>query len=140
MDDTLCKFMQRYQEMMQKNPSIRYPQSQYGFFTDLEPIDDAISSMHTLREVYDVWILTRPSYMNPLCYTEKRVWVEKHLGINFCKKLILCPDKSLLKGDYLIDDIKWPGFEGEQILFGSEKYRNWKAVIDYLYWDKYWER
>jgi len=26
-------------------------------------------------------ILTAPSYMNPMWYTEKRLWVEKHLGL-----------------------------------------------------------
>ena len=37
-----------------------------------------------------------------------------------CDRLILCPDKSLLKGDVLIDDTPWPGFEGQQLLFSRQ--------------------
>ena len=47
----------------------------------------------------------------------------------------MCGDKSLLKGDYLIDDMntdKQSEFEGEWIEFGSNKFPNWKTVVDYL--------
>jgi 5'(3')-deoxyribonucleotidase len=51
------------------------------------------------------------------------------------EKLILCPDKSLVKGDYLIDDDIKHGqltFEGEHIRFGSSNFPDWKSVIKYL--------
>jgi 5'-nucleotidase len=52
------------------------------------------------------------------------------------KNWILSPNKALLKGDFLIDDmINGKGqedFEGELITFGSEKYPNWKSVIKKL--------
>ncbi len=44
-------------------------------------------------------------------------------------------DKSLLKGDYLIDDMntdKQSEFEGEWIEFGSFKFPDWNSVINYL--------
>lgn len=44
-------------------------------------------------------------------------------------------DKSLLKGDYLIDDgdnANQNKFEGELIKFGSDKFPNWQVVLDYL--------
>jgi 5'(3')-deoxyribonucleotidase len=56
-----------------------------------------------LKENYDVWILTRPSYKN-INYSEKAQWVLNHLGYDVQEKTIMCGDKSLLKGDYLIDD------------------------------------
>jgi 5'(3')-deoxyribonucleotidase len=58
--------------------------------------------------------------------------VEEHLGWKWCGRLIICPDKSLLKGDYLVDDYNWEDFEGELIRFGSEEFPNWKQVKDYL--------
>jgi 5'(3')-deoxyribonucleotidase len=70
--------------------------------------------------------------MNPLSYTEKRVWVEKYLGLEACKKMFLAPRKDLLIGDYLIDDVIHKGFRGEQIHFGSEKFPNWKTILLYL--------
>ena len=115
-----------------KTPDIKYPQSQYEFFVKLEPVLNSIHYFFKIAEMYDVYILTRPSIMNPLCYTEKRIWVENYLGLEFCKKLIICPDKSLLKGQYLIDDVKWDGFEGEQILFGQDPFMTWSNVHKYL--------
>lgn len=132
MDDTICHFAKRFYEMTLKEPGIKWPHSQYGFFTNLDPIEGAIEGVNKLRETNDVYILTRPSTLNPLCYTEKRIWIEKHFDLDFCENLILCCHKGLLKGDILIDDKPWPTFEGEQILFGGQQFQNWKQVLDYL--------
>ena len=64
-----------------------------------------------------------------MSYTEKRVWVEKNLGLGVVPKLIICRNKRLLKGDYLIDDHIYKDFEGELLHFGSKHYPNWHAVI-----------
>jgi 5'-nucleotidase len=135
MDDTLCHFTRAAEVAKARFPQIAWPQSQYGFFTSLEPIAGAIDYVTALREFYDVYILSRPSVMNPLCYTEKRVWVEKYFGLEFCNKLILSPNKGLLRGDYLIDDVVWSDFQGEQILYGSVTYPSWENVYQKLYTD-----
>jgi 5'-nucleotidase len=132
MDDTLLDFTGAYHQKRKENPGILYPQSQYGFFTGLQPFDGAIHYTNLLRGLFDVYILTRPSVMNPLCYTEKRVWVEKHFDLALCDKLIICPNKGLVKGDYLIDDKLWLHFEGEQLVFGSPAYDTWEKVYQYL--------
>ena len=53
-----------------------------------------------------------------------------------CHKLIISPNKALNKGHYLIDDYTegkgQDNFEGELINFGSEKFKNWNLVCDYL--------
>lgn len=132
MDDTICNYKLIHSIKLEKNPEIKFPQSQYGFFLFLPPIDDAIWFLNILKENYDIWILTRPSVQNPLCYTEKRVWVEKHLGMEWCHKLIISPDKALLKGDLLIDDVLWENFEGEQIQYGKGEFTSWRKVYFYL--------
>lgn len=132
MDDTLCDFMGPFRSGDFK---LKYPQSKVGFFLDLQPLDYAIEGVKELQTKYDVWILTRPSIKNTHCYTEKAEWIKKYFGEDMLNKLILCPDKSLVKGDYLIDDdVKHgqPEFEGEWLHFGTEKFRNWKVVIEYL--------
>ncbi len=138
MDDVLCDFKTAYEKALLENPLINFPQSQYGFFTNLNPIDGAIETAKALEASgrYQPYILTAPSLKNPLCYTEKRVWVEKWLGFSYVEKLIICSEKSLLKGNYLIDDnIAGKGqerFEGEVIHFGSEKFPDWDTVRRYL--------
>lgn len=138
MDDTLCDFSGAYNREIESNPKIAYPQSQYGFFSELQPIEGAIASVKQLIDSteYKPYILTAPSVKNPLCYTEKRVWVEKHFGLEFTKRLIISLDKSLLRGEILIDD--WntgrgqDNFQGELIHYGSEKFPDWTSVMDYL--------
>jgi 5'(3')-deoxyribonucleotidase len=130
MDGVLADYDARFLE--KKNHDFPFPQATYGFFTSLDPILNALDSANWIFDNFDAWILTRPSVKNPLCYTEKRVWVETHLGMKWAEKLILCPDKILLKGDFLIDDWEWPGFEGQHIHFGSSDFPNWKCVIDFL--------
>ena len=117
---------------------VRFPQGRIGFFRGLTPIDGGIESVNVLRsnDSLDVYILTAPSVRNPHSYMEKRQWIEKYFDYDFCKKLIISPNKALLKGDVLIDDnIQGKGqedFEGELIKFASEKYPDWSSVLGYL--------
>ena len=133
MDDTLCDFIGPFKSGEYK---LKYPQSKVGFFLDLQPLEGAIEGMKTLQTKYSVYILTRPSIKNTNCYTEKAEWVKKYLGEEMLEKMIICPDKSLVKGDYLIDDDNRHGqieFEGEHIHFGKdERFKNWAQVVDYL--------
>jgi len=132
MDGVLCDYDEAKYRTLLRTPENFFPQASYGFFRDMRPITGAIEAYHWLHENFDTWILTRPSVLNPMCYTEKREWVEKHLGLEICEKLIMCTEKGLLKGDYLIDDMPWPSFEGQQITFGSKEYPNWKKVTDFF--------
>jgi len=138
MDDVLCDFTTKSKIERELDPEIIYPQSQYGFFSSLSPLSGAIDAVKALlnSNKYDPYILTAPSVLNPLCYTEKRVWVEKHLGMEMVKRLVISPNKSLLKGDFLIDDHSTGcfqnKFEGELIHFGTSKFPDWKTVRNYL--------
>ena len=128
MDGVLCDYLTSMYRTLARTPQNGFPQASYGFFRDMGEMDGAVEAYLWLHENFDTWILTRPSVLNPMCYTEKREWVEKHLGIDVCEKLIMCTEKGLLKGDYLIDDMPWPTFEGQQITFGSPKFPDWKSV------------
>lgn len=107
-----------------------------GFYRDLPPVEGAIDAFHALREKYDVWILSAPSWENPASYSEKREWCREWLGDeNIYKKLILSNDKSFFSGRALVDDRTKYGaaeFKGEHIHFGTDKFPDWKAVTDYL--------
>lgn len=132
MDGVLVDYDTGHDLALLANPGIKYPQSQYGFFTGLKPMPDALRGIKAVAKHYDTWILTRPSMMNPLCYLEKRIWVENHLGMEWVKRLIISPSKDLYIGDYLIDDSPWPNFQGQQLKFGTPECLNWKAVMQNL--------
>lgn len=138
MDDVLCDFTGAYNEHIQSCPKMKYPQAQVDFFRNLKPIKGAIKAFHKLSKLpnTDVYILSAPSEYNPISYMEKRIWVEKHLGFETVSRLILSPNKALLKGDYLIDDhTEGKGqdqFEGKLINFGSDEFPDWKAVLSFF--------
>jgi len=80
-DDVLANFAKQHQIDLLTNQAIQYPQAVYGFFDKLKPLPNALESRRELEYMgFDVWILTRPAVYNKLCYTEKRVWMEQHLG------------------------------------------------------------
>lgn len=132
MDGVLCDYMKSRDQAFKRTPEIGFPQAQYGFFRDMDEMEGAVEAYMYLHENFETYILTRPSVLNPMSYTEKREWVEKHLGIEICDNLIMNPHKGLMKGDYLIDDVPWPKFEGKQLLFGSTEWPDWKVVIEYF--------
>lgn len=137
MDGVIFDFENAHKEALESNPRQPFPQSQIGFFANLKPIKNAIYSIDELFYHFDVYFLTAPSTKNPLCYTEKRISIENWFGFEACKKLIICENKSLVKGHYLIDDRfdshKQNEFEGELILFGSEKFPDWNSILTYLF-------
>jgi len=138
MDDVIADYSSSYIHYQKAMPDIQFPQSITGFFETLSPIDGAIDAVTTLinNNYLDIYILTAPSTRNPLSYKEKRVWIENHFGYEFCKKLIICSNKGLLKGDILIDDnLTGKGqdkFEGELLHFGSNEYPNWETIQNKL--------
>ncbi|MEP1230028.1 MAG: hypothetical protein ABJG88_05080, partial [Litorimonas sp.] len=91
MDGVLCDFEGAFKRDKKALPNNPYPQSRQGFYQELEPIRGAVEAMRTLlsAEKIDPYILTAPSLYNPLSYTEKRLWVENHLGFEWVKRLII---------------------------------------------------
>lgn len=138
MDHVLCDFESQYLRYQLRYPDLPYPYSVQGFFLDLEPMPGAVQAFKWLTESshYNPYILTAPSVRNAHCYTEKRLWVERYLGLSAAYRLIISPDKSLCKGDYLVDDNTYgkgqDKFNGQLIHFGSARFPGWDSVLDFL--------
>lgn len=138
MDGVLCDIEAAYREAARTHPDVAFPQSIPGLFASLSVIPGAKEAVAELRSNprLDVWLLSAPSTRNPLCYSEKRIWVEKVFDYPLAKRLILASDKSLLRGDILIDDnISGKGqerFEGEVLHFGSIRFPTWASVLEHL--------
>jgi 5'(3')-deoxyribonucleotidase len=134
MDDTICDYLKQHGKEYHEKIN-QYPQSRVGFFKELEEIPQAIVVIQELARMGNViYFLTRPSVYNIHSYTEKAEWIKEHFGFNWLTKLILCCDKSLLKGDYLIDDATRDGqlqFEGEFIEFGKT-FKDWNEILEYF--------
>lgn len=138
MDFTLCDYGAGYRTYQARYPELTYPQSVTGFYESLAPLAGAIETYRWLHDhpQLAVFVLTAPSIMNPHSYSEKRLWIEKHLGMDVVKRLIISPHKGLNKGHYLIDDRSngqgQDEFEGLLIQFGSEAFPDWKTVREFF--------
>ena len=76
-----------------------------GFFRNLKPIPGAIEGVQQLLAFgHEIHICTSPINRYHNCVREKYEWVEEHLGFEFTKRMILTKDKTLVRGDILIDD------------------------------------
>ena len=115
-----------------------------GFFREMMPMPgarEALSEMNTLG--LEVFLCTSPFSPYQNCVLEKYQWVENYLGARWTDRIILTKDKTLVRGDILIDDK--PHITGadvptwEHILYdrpynkGVDKRRltweNWKDVL-----------
>lgn len=106
-----------------------------GLFGLMKPVPYAVEAVHELQKYYDLFILSTAPWKNPSAWSDKVAWVTRYLDDVFHKRLILTHRKDLCQGDYLIDDRGKNGtseFSGEWIEFGSEKFPDWKKVLDYL--------
>lgn len=117
---------QEYQDRLDEVPDI---------FSLMKPVEGAIESFKDLSEVFDTYVLSTSPWENPSAWSDKLIWIKKHLGDHAYKRLILTHHKNLNLGNYLVDDRLKNGadkFSGEHIHFGSTKYPDWKTVKKYL--------
>ena len=125
--DRLSEEVKReYEEDLDKVP---------GIFGLMQPMPGAIEAVHKLQQYYDVYILSTAPWENPSAWSDKVAWVTKYLNDVFYKRMVITHCKHLCEGHYLIDDRGKNGtseFKGEWIEFGSAKFPNWDAVVQYL--------
>lgn len=80
-----------------------------GFILGLEPIKGSIEAISEMaNEGHEVYVCTSPLSSYEHCVIEKYQWVDKYLGRNFTKKIILTKNKALVRGDFFIDDNPLP--------------------------------
>ena len=106
-----------------------------GIFGLMDPMPHALESYEFLAEHFDTYILSTAPWHNPSAWSDKLLWVQKHLGEVAYKRLILSHHKNLNDGHYLIDDRTKNGadqFRGTHIHFGTPEFLDWPAVMAYL--------
>jgi 5'-nucleotidase len=106
-----------------------------GLFGLMDPVPGALDAFRELAGLFDIYILSTPPWDNPSGWSDKLLWVQRHLGDIACKRLILSHHKNLNRGDYLVDDRTRHGadlFEGEHIHFRTPAFPDWAAVVGYL--------
>jgi len=106
-----------------------------GIFALMDPLPGAVEAYTTLAERFDAYVLSTAPWENPSAWSDKLLWVKRHLGPSAYKRLILTHHKDLNVGDFLVDDRTKNGverFRGEHIHFGTARFPDWASVVAYL--------
>jgi 5'-nucleotidase len=110
-----------------------------GIFSLMDPMPDAIESVHFLSKYFELYILSTAPWNNPTAWIDKVNWIHKYFGKGkesiFYKRIIISHHKNLNMGDFLIDDREKNGaknFTGEWIHFGNDRFPDWETVSNYL--------
>jgi 5'-nucleotidase len=116
-----------------------------GFIANLDIVDGAKEAvLEMLAADIDVRFCTAPLSNYENCVGEKYIWIEKHFGRELTNRVIFSKDKTLIHGDFLIDDR--PTVEGickpewKHIIFDApynklqpgkrlHQWQDWRAVI-----------
>lgn len=107
-----------------------------GIFSLMDPMPGALQAYSELAERFDTYILSTAPWENPSAWSDKLLWVKKHLDESAYKRLILTHHKNLNSGDFLVDDRPNNGaedFPGKLIHFGANHpFPDWPSVLEYL--------
>ncbi|HET6493935.1 MAG TPA: hypothetical protein VFH61_01040 [Thermoleophilia bacterium] len=106
-----------------------------GIFALMDPMPGAVEAYQELAHLFDTYVLSTAPWENPLAWSDKLIWVRRHLGAAAHKRLILSHHKDLNRGDFLIDNLTKNGadqFAGEFIQFGEAPYPDWPSVLEHL--------
>lgn len=111
-----------------------------GFFRNLPVMDGCIDVVDELNKKYEVFIVSAATEF-PNSLRDKVEWLEEHFPFLSWRQLVLCGDKRMIAGDYMIDDHvrNLVHFKGKPYLYtsilnkeetGYERINNWQEVAD----------
>jgi 5'(3')-deoxyribonucleotidase len=90
------------------------------FFADLPVIPGSQDVLHDLSTRFEVFIATQAMSV-PTSFGPKYRWLQRHFPFLPPTHYVFCGDKSILKADYLIDDLprNLLRFDGKGILYSA---------------------
>ena len=93
-----------------------------GFFREMMPVEGGVDAVKTMQQMgLEIFFCTSPLYKYKNCVLEKYEWVERHFGSEWVNQIVLTRDKTLVKGDILIDD--------KPVITGAESVPMWEHVL-----------
>jgi 5'(3')-deoxyribonucleotidase len=111
-----------------------------GFFRDLPVMKDCIQVMQELNKKYSVFIVSAAMEF-PDSLKDKLDWLNEHFPFLGWQQIVFCGSKSIVQGDYMIDDLvrNLKTFEGKKYLYGGyhnteiteyDRVNSWQEVAE----------
>lgn len=114
-----------------------------GFFRTVPVMPGSIEGLRKLNSKYEVIVVSMATEF-PVCLTDKRLWLSEHYPFIGWKQMVFCGNKSLIKGDIMIDDHlkNLDDFVGETIMYNQphnlleiashRRVSTWEDILDIL--------
>ena len=111
-----------------------------GFFRNLPVMKDSVDVIRAMNEKYEVFIVSAAMEF-PNSLKDKLEWLLEHFPYLNWRQVVLCGDKRVINGDYMIDDHtrNLDTFNGKKYLFtsahnllvtGYERINDWKEAAE----------
>jgi len=134
-----------------KNEEERFPENheivnrftfRKDFFRTMKVNEHSQEVLKKLNQKYEVFIVSSAMEF-PNSLPEKLEWLNEHFPFLHWKQFVFCGRKSIVHGDYMIDDLphNLEPFNGEKLLFSAphnlqfnhfKRLTGWLEVGDYL--------
>lgn len=112
------------------------------FFEELDVLPGAVETLERLQAHYEIFVATAAMEF-PNSFASKFRWLQKNFPFIHYRQYVYCGDKSILRGDYLIDDMPryLQRFQGQGVLFSSPhnalvtgypRVENWAEAEEYF--------
>ncbi len=112
------------------------------FFANLPIFPDAQRVLEELSQRFDIFIATQAMSV-PNSFGAKYRWLQRHFPFLPPSRYVFCGDKSILRADYLIDDLprNLLRFEGTGLLYSAPhnmaateftRMNNWLEIAEYF--------
>jgi 5'(3')-deoxyribonucleotidase len=109
-----------------------------NFFRTMAVNDNSQEVMKKLNQKYEVFIVSSAMEF-PNSLTEKLAWLNEHFPFLHWKQFVFCGKKSIVHGDYMIDDLphNLETFNGTKLLYTAphnlqfnhfKRVNNWKEI------------
>jgi 5'(3')-deoxyribonucleotidase len=108
------------------------------FFRTMEVNPGSREVLETLNKKYELFIVSAAMEF-PQSLTEKLEWLKQHFPFLKWKQIVFCGSKTIVHGDYMIDDLphNLEKFNGEKFIYTAphnlqvnhfHRLNNWKEV------------
>jgi 5'(3')-deoxyribonucleotidase len=112
------------------------------FFEDLKVIPGSQAVLEELSSRFEIFIATQAMAV-PNSFGPKYRWLQRHFPFILPRNYVFCGDKSILRADYLIDDLakNLLRFQGQGLLYtvprnlnetAFQRVNNWQEVAAYF--------
>ncbi|HTE32830.1 MAG TPA: hypothetical protein VK666_20755 [Chryseolinea sp.] len=109
-----------------------------SFFLTMAPHLDSQEVIRELNKKYDLFIVSAAMEF-PQSLPEKLSWLKEHFPFLTWKQIVFCGSKTVVHGDYMIDDLSYnlEGFNGEKFIYTAphnlhiqqfNRLNNWNEV------------